>query len=226
MTRIRVLIADDEPTIRGSLRLLIDSEEDLDVVGEARDGDEAVQQALTLKPDVILMDVQMPKMTGLEATRVLCARPDGPKIIMLTMFDLDEYVYEAIRAGASGFLLKNSPPASVLSAVRAAREDTALLASEVARRLIERLAPARPNPCLDVLTGRERETLALVGQGLSNGEIAERMVVTATTARTYVNRILTKLGARDRSQLVVTAYETGLTKSRQHLGFVNPRGPR
>ncbi len=214
MTRYRVLIADDEPMIRDSLRLLIDSEEDLDVVGEARDGDEAVQKALALHPDVILMDVQMPKMTGLEAAHVLCARPNGPKIIMLTIFDLDEYVYAAIRAGASGFLLKNSPPASVLSAIRAACKDTVLLAPEVTRRLIEHLAPARPNTLLDVLTGRERETLVLVGQGLSNGEIAERMVVTPTTARTYVNRILTKLGARDRAQLVAMAYETGLMRNR------------
>ncbi|WP_159500763.1 response regulator transcription factor [Microbacterium sp. 18062] len=210
MTAIRVLIADDEPAIRSSLRLLVDSDVGMEVVGEAGDGEAAVESATRLCPDVVLMDVQMPRMTGLEATRALVAEPDGPRVIVLTMFDLDEYVYEALRVGASGFLLKNSPPSEVLHAIRVAHEGNALLAPEVTKRLIGRFAPPREDHRLDHLTERERETLALIGQGRSNAEIAAELFVTVTTVRTYVSRILTKLQTRDRAGLVVIAYESGI----------------
>ncbi|MEB4616330.1 response regulator transcription factor [Leucobacter sp. M11] len=213
MTDIRVLIADDEPRIRAALRLLIEHEPGMIVAGEARDGVEAVEQARRLRPDTILMDIQMPRMTGLDATRALAA--DNPRIIVLTTFDLDEYVFEALRLGASGFLLKNSPPTDVLRAIRAAVSGDALLAPEVTRRLITRFASPPPTPAasgtlLGTLTARERETLLLIAEGRSNAEIAEALFLTATTVRTYVSRILTKLGARDRAQLVVAAYESGL----------------
>lgn len=210
MNVTRVLIADDEPAIRSSLRLLVDSDVGMEVVGEAGDGEDAVECAVRLHPDVVLMDVQMPRMTGLEATRVLAGEPEGPRVIVLTMFDLDEYVYEALRAGASGFLLKNSPPSEVLHAIRVAHEGNALLAPEVTKRLIGRFAPVRRGQRLDHLTERERETLALIGQGRSNAEIAAELFVTVTTVRTYVSRILTKLQTRDRAGLVVIAYESGI----------------
>ena len=210
MTPIRVLVADDDATIRASLRLLVDSDAGMCVVAEAGDGDEAVRLAAQHRPDVVLMDVQMPRMTGLEATRILAGQASGARVIVLTMFDLDEYVYEALRAGASGFLLKNSPPADVLQAIRVAHEGNAMLAPEVTKRLIERLAPARRDPRVGRLTVRERETLVLIGRGRSNAEIAAALFVTVTTVRTYVTRILTKLDARDRAGLVVIAYENGL----------------
>lgn len=213
MMSIRVLIADDDATIRASLHLLVNSEPGMSVVAEANDGNEALRLAELHGPDVVLMDVQMPRMTGLEATRVLAERPGGPRVIVLTMFDLDEYVYEALRAGASGFLLKNSPPGEVLRAIRVAYEGNALLAPEVTKRLIGRLASARRDERVDLLTARERETLVLIGRGLSNDEVAQTLFVTPTTVRTYVSRILTKLGARDRAQLVVIAYEGGLVGS-------------
>ena len=213
MSAHRVLIADDV-AVRSSLRRLLDHEPDIVVAGEARDGREAVRLALTMELDVVLMDVRMPRMTGLEAVKILSSRPQGPRIIMLTMFDMDEYVYEALRSGASGFLLKNSAPTTVLGAVRAARHGTSLLAPEITARLIGGLAPVRPDARVKTLTVREQETLALIGRGLSNDEIAARLYVTSTTARTYVSRILTKLGARDRAQLVVMAYENGLTRRR------------
>lgn len=210
MSAIRVLIADDQAAIRASLRLLVNSEPGMEVVAEAEDGEEAVRLAALHHPDVVLMDVQMPKMTGLAATRILGGHAAGARVIMLTMFDLDEYVYEALRAGASGFLLKNSPPCDVLHAIRVAHEGNAMLAPEVTKRLIERLAPARPDPRVERLTARELETLVLIGQGLSNTEIAASLFLTVTTVRTYVTRILTKLDARDRATLVVIAYESGL----------------
>lgn len=213
MTAIRVLIADDDPSIRSSLRLLVDSDVGMDVVGEAGNGEDAVESAAQLSPDVVLMDVQMPRMTGLDATRVLAGEPDGPRVIVLTTFDLDEYVYEALRAGASGFLLKNSPPGEVLHAIRVAHEGNALLAPEVTKRLIGRFAPIGKDHRLSHLTARERETLVLVGQGRSNAEIAGELFVTATTVRTYVSRILTKLHARDRAGLVVIAHESGIVRS-------------
>ncbi len=210
MSAIRVLIADDDTVIRASLRLLVESEPDMSVVAEARDGEEAVRLAVEYLPDVVLMDVQMPYMTGLAATRRLSAESDGPRVIVLTMFDLDEYVYEALRVGASGFLLKNSPPPEILRAIRVVDEGNALLAPEVTKRLIRRFAPARAGTGVEVLTDRERETLVLIGRGLSNAEVAAALFVTVTTVRTYVSRILGKLSVRDRAGLVVIAYESGL----------------
>lgn len=214
MTPIRVLIADDEPSIRSSLKLLVDNEPGMCVVAVAGDGDEAIEFAGTYKPDVVLMDVQMPRMGGLKATRILCDRPTGPRVIVLTLFDLDEYVYEALRAGASGFLLKNSPPGEVLRAIRVVHDGNALLAPEVTRRLIGHLSPHRRDERVDGLTTRERETLTLIGQGLPNAEIAAALFLTPTTVRTYVSRILTKLSVRDRAGLVVVAYESGLVSTR------------
>lgn len=214
MSAIRVLIADNEAVIRSSLRLLVEHEPGMSVIGEAADGREAVDLAREYRPDVVLMDVQMPRMNGLEATRLLCSEVAGPRVIVLTMFDLDEYVFEALRAGASGFLLKNSPPSEVLRAIRVVHDGEALLAPEVTRRLIDRFAgPAVDHTAgsgVSRLTDRERETLQLIGRGLSNAEIAAALFVTQTTVRTYVSRILSKLGARDRAQLVVAAYEAGL----------------
>lgn len=214
MSAIRVLIADDDAVIRSSLRLLVEHEPGMSVSGEAPDGKQAIDLAREHRPDVVLMDVQMPRMNGLEATRALCSEVAGPRVIVLTMFDLDEYVFEALRAGASGFLLKNSPPSEVLRAIRVAFDGEALLAPEVTRRLIDRFAgPSRDHTedsGVGRLTERERETLQLIGRGLSNAEIAAALFVTQTTVRTYVSRILSKLGARDRAQLVVVAYESGL----------------
>ncbi len=214
MSAIRVLIADDDAVIRSSLRLLVEHEPGMSVSGEAPDGKQAIDLAREHRPDVVLMDVQMPRMNGLEATRALCSEVAGPRVIVLTMFDLDEYVFEALRAGASGFLLKNSPPSEVLRAIRVAYDGEALLAPEVTRRLIDRFAgPSRDHTedsGVGRLTERERETLQLIGRGLSNAEIAAALFVTQTTVRTYVSRILSKLGARDRAQLVVVAYESGL----------------
>jgi DNA-binding NarL/FixJ family response regulator len=219
MSEVRVLIADDERAIRGSLRLLVDAEPDMRVVAEASDGDEALRLVDAYRADVVLMDVQMPRLNGLEATRRLAARAQkqenppstqSPRVIVLTMFDLDEYVYEALRAGASGFLLKNSPPTELLHAIRVVHEGNALLAPEVTKRLIRKFSSRRADAGLQYLTERERETLVLIGQGLSNTEIAGSLFVTVTTVRTYVSRILTKLDARDRAGLVVIAYENNL----------------
>lgn len=212
MSDIRVLIADDDPRLRDSLSLLIDSEPGLSVCGVAPDGAAALTAAATCAPDVVLMDVRMPVMNGLDATRELLARRDGPQVLVLTMFDLDRYVYDALRAGASGFLLKNVPPAERVHAVRVVHAGNALLAPEVTKRLIGRLAPTphAADPRIAALTSREHETLVLIGQGRSNQDIADALAVTATTVRTYVSRILTKTGSRDRAQLVVIAYECGL----------------
>lgn len=210
MTPIRVLLADDEAMIRESLRLLVGSDEGMTVVAAAEDGEDALRLVATHRPDVVLMDVQMPRLTGLEATRLLAERGDSAKVIILTTFDVDEYVYEALRAGAAGFLLKNSRPPEVLRAIRVAHEGNALLAPEVTKRLIERFSRRRDDSRLDGLTSREEETLTLIGKGLSNAEIARSLFVTQTTVRTYVSRILTKLGVRDRAGLVVLAYETGI----------------
>ena len=216
---IRVLIADDQALVRAGFRVLIDSAADLEVVGEAGDGREAVDLARTTHADVVLMDVRMPVLDGLAATRELAGKPDGPRIIILTTFDIDEYVFEALRAGASGFLLKDTEPAELLQAVRIVAGGEALLAPSVTRRLIEEFA-TRPDPhrtppaALEVLTEREREVLALVARGLSNGEIATELFISPATAKTHVSRVMMKLGARDRAQLVVTAYETGLVSPR------------
>lgn len=215
MNPIRVLLADDERPLRDALRLLVNADSGMTVVAEACDGVEAVDSSAKFSPDVVLMDLQMPRMNGLEATRRVCATPSGPRVIVLTMFDLDHHVYEALRAGASGFLLKNSPPPEVLHAIRVAHEGNAMLSPEVTKRLIEHLTPAvARDPRMNLLTTRERETLTLIGQGCTNEEIAAALFVTRTTVRTYVSRILTKLHARDRAQLVVAAYEAGIVSRR------------
>ncbi|MEU9048296.1 MULTISPECIES: response regulator transcription factor [unclassified Kitasatospora] len=211
----RVLIADDQTLLRGSLRLLLDSQPDLTAVGEAADGREAVELAARELPDVVLMDIRMPELDGLEATRRIIAAHEGVRVLVLTTFDLDEYVYGALRAGASGFLLKDTPPADLVAAIRVIARGEALLAPGVTRRLIEQFARMpelgrRPTTGLTAITDREREVLELVGRGLSNQEIADRLVVSLATVKTHVGRLLAKLAARDRAQLVIVAYESGL----------------
>jgi DNA-binding NarL/FixJ family response regulator len=214
---VRVVVADDQLLVRAGFRVLVDSAPDLEVVGEAGDGTEAVELARRERPDVVLMDIRMPSMDGLEATRRIVADEllAGVRVLVLTTFDLDEYVYQALRAGASGFLLKDTPPADLLAAIRVVAAGDALLAPRVTRRLIEEFA-RRPEPAavapaaLAALTQREREVLALVARGLTNAEIADRLFVSAATTKTHVSRVLAKLRARDRAQLVMLAYETGL----------------
>jgi DNA-binding NarL/FixJ family response regulator len=217
---IRVLLADDQALIRAGFRLLLDSESDIEVVGEATDGQQTVELANALRPDVVLMDIRMPILDGIRATEQIGSRQDlaAVKVLILTTFESDEYVFEALRAGASGFLLKDTDPAELVRAVRLIAAGEALLAPSVTRRLIADYAtrpqPARSlPPTLDELTAREREVLALVAEGLSNQEIATRLVVSPATAKTHVSRTMLKLGARDRAQLVVIAYRTGLVRA-------------
>jgi DNA-binding NarL/FixJ family response regulator len=212
---IRVAIADDHALVRAGFRALIEAEPGLEVVGEAGDGAEAIELAWTAEPDVILMDIRMPGTDGVAATSQITSheRAERPtRVIILTTFDLDEYVYAALRAGASGFLLKDTPPAELLAAIRIIAAGDALLAPSVTRKLIRefaRQAPASPRPALDVLTDREQDVLALVARGLTNAEIAAELFISLATVKTHVSRLLTKLDARDRAQLIVVAYESG-----------------
>ncbi|GHE66868.1 response regulator transcription factor [Streptomyces griseoaurantiacus] len=215
---IRVLLADDQSLVRAGFKALLDAQPDIEVAGEAADGEEALGAVCALGPDVVLMDIRMPVLDGLAATRRITGdeRLAGVKVIMLTTFELDEYVFEAIRSGASGFLVKDTEPAELLRAVRAVVEGDALLSPGVTRRLIAEFAARSKEPAaaasLARLTEREREVMALVGLGLSNEEIARRLVVSPLTAKTHVSRTMVKLGARDRAQLVVLAYESGLVR--------------
>ncbi|MFF9853612.1 response regulator [Streptomyces litmocidini] len=212
---IRILLVDDQPLVRAGLRVLMADTPDLEVAGEAGSGTEAVALARELAPDVVVMDVRMPGMDGIEATRIVTAGPGAPRVLVLTTFDDDEYVYGALRSGASGFLVKDMALDDILSAIRVVAAGDALIAPGVTRRLIEEFA-ARPEPTrrpsrgLDGVTEREREVLTLVGRGLSNGEIAERLHISAATAKAHVARLFSKLDARDRVQLVILAYEAGL----------------
>ncbi|TYB50166.1 response regulator transcription factor [Nonomuraea sp. PA05] len=210
---IRVVIADDQALLRGSFKVLVDSEPDLEVVGEAATGAEAVDVVLERRPDVVLMDVRMPVMDGIEATRRI---KDVARVLVVTMFDLDAYVYDALRAGASGFLLKDTPPADLLAAVRVVAEGEALLAPTVTRRLIEEFTrtPVLPQvKGLEGVTEREREVLLLIARGLSNREIVAHLQVSMATVKTHITRLLSKLEARDRAQLVIAAYESGLVSA-------------
>ncbi|MFB9234293.1 response regulator [Plantactinospora siamensis] len=216
---IRVLIADDQDLVRLGLRTLLENEDGMALAGEAADGLAAVAAARAERPDVVLMDVRMPGIDGIEATRRIVADPQlaGTRVIVLTTFELDEYVFDALRHGASGFLIKDTRPAELLRAVRLVAEGEALLSPSVTRRVVREFATRpsrvlRPHPRLAMLTEREREIVGLVGEGLSNDEIGARLVVSPATARTHVSRAMTKLGARDRAQLVVFAYQSGLVE--------------
>ena len=214
---IRILVADDQALVRAGFVKLLEPEDDLRVVAEAGDGLEAVEAVLRTRPDVVLMDIRMPRLDGIEATRRIRAREHAPRVIMLTTFDLDEYVFDALKAGASGFLLKDAPPDQLIGAVRVVANGDALLAPGVTRRLVEEFA-RRPTPRpggpseLAELTAREREILTLIARGCSNSEIAAQLVIGESTVKTHVSNILMKLGLRDRVHAVVLAYETGLVR--------------
>jgi len=212
---IRVLLADDQALVRTGIRMIVDAQPDMRVVGEAGDGAEAIDRAHELAPDVVLLDVRMPHLDGLEALPRLVAAPGAPRIIVLTTFDLDEYVFEALERGASGFLLKGAPADQLLASIRAAAAGDALIDASVTRRLIARFVARRPasppaGADLESLTDREREVLELLARGLTNAEIADRLVVSGATVKTHVARVLAKLGLRDRVQAVILAYEAGL----------------
>jgi DNA-binding NarL/FixJ family response regulator len=217
VTDVRVLIADDQQLLRASFAVLVGAAPGLEVVGEAGDGLQAVEQATALRPDVVLMDVRMPELDGIEATRRICgaAQTAGVKVLILTTFDLDAYVFSALRAGANRFLLKDTPAGDLLAAIRVVAGGEALLAPSVTRRLIGEFARQpqprqRPARMLNGITAREREVLRLIGQGLSNTEIAEHLVISMATVKTHIGQLLAKLHARDRAQLVIAAYEGGL----------------
>jgi DNA-binding NarL/FixJ family response regulator len=215
---IRVVLADDQALVRGGFRALLDARDDIEVVGEAANGHEAITLTRQLIPDVVLMDIRMPELDGLEATREIAADPrlSAVRVVILTTFELDEYLFDALRYGASGFLVKDTKPADLVEAVRVVAGGNSLLSPRLTRRLIEEFAarakPSRPAGELEVLTDREREVLRLVAGGLTNDEIAKRLYLSPATARTHVSRIMTKLAARDRAQLVVLAYESGLAR--------------
>jgi DNA-binding NarL/FixJ family response regulator len=214
---IRVLVADDQSMVRAGFRMLLSGEPDIEVVGEARNGAEAVRQAARLSPTVVLMDIRMPELDGLEATRRILAVEDAARVLILTTFDLDEYVYEALRAGASGFVLKDDPPEQLLAAIRVVARGEALLSPAVTKRVIEkftRIAPPEPPKALDQLTERELDVFRLIARGLSNAEIGQELYISDTTVKTHITHILQKLGLRDRVQAVVLAHETGLVAGR------------
>jgi DNA-binding NarL/FixJ family response regulator len=210
---IRVLVADDQSMVRAGFRMLLGHEEDIDVVAEAENGAEAVEKAARFHPTVILMDIRMPEMDGLEATRRILAVDSDARVLILTTFDLDEYIYEALRAGASGFVLKDDPPEQLIAAIRTVADGDALLSPGVTRRVIKRYArTARPGPPIELgdLTARERDVLRLIAQGLSNGEIGDELFISETTVKTHVTHVLQKLNLRDRVQAVVLCYQSGL----------------
>ena len=218
---IRVGIADDQELLREGLALILDAQPDLTVVGHACDGAEAIRLARTEHPDVMVMDIRMPGLTGVDATRRITAEGLDTKVLVLTMFDLDEYVFAALRAGASGFLLKDSPRASIIAAVRSVHSGDVLLAPEVTRRLVERftdVAPTHGHPALDGITDRERQVLVQIARGMSNPEIGARLGIGEATVKTHVARLLSKLGQRDRVQLVVFAYERGVVSVGRRTG--------
>lgn len=214
---IKVFLADDQQLVRAGFRMLIESQDDMDVAGEAANGAEACETLAVTAADVVLMDVRMPRMDGVEATKRLAARGELPRILVLTTFDLDEYVYAGLRAGASGFLLKDTPPEMLLGAIRDVHRGESVVAPSATKRMLERFVDAfpsenddAPDPRLDELTGREREVLELIGQGLSNREIADKLVLAEATVKTHIGRVLAKTDSRDRVQLVVLAYDTGV----------------
>ncbi|MGD0810058.1 MAG: response regulator transcription factor [Acidimicrobiales bacterium] len=215
---IRVAVADDQALVRSGFRALLDARDDLDVVGEAANGNEAVALAKALRPDVVLMDIRMPGLDGLEATRQITADPDlgAVRIVILTTFELDEYLFEALRCGASGFLLKDTEPEDLATAIRVVARGDSLISPSMTRRLVVEFAARakqpRPSSDLDLITDREREVMSKVAAGLTNDEIAQELYLSPATVRTHVSRTMTKLGARDRAQLVVIAYETGLVR--------------
>ena len=214
---IRVLLADDHELLRGGLRAILDAQEDIEVVGEAADGEDALVRVARLQPDLVVMDIRMPRIDGIEATRRLLATENAPRVLVLTTFDLDEYVFEALRAGAGGFMLKDSPPPQLAAAVRTVAAGESLLAPAITKRLIERYVRQRPaddakRARFADLTDRELEVLRLLTRGSSNAEIGEQLFLSAATVKTHVTRVLSKLGVRDRVQAVVLAYEAGIVQ--------------
>ncbi|MFE9251158.1 response regulator [Streptomyces sp. NPDC007088] len=216
---IRVMLVDDQALLRAGFRMVLAAQPDMEVVAEAGDGVQALAELDRVPVDVVLMDVRMPRLDGVETTRRIHERQAPPKVLILTTFDLDEYAFSALKAGAGGFMLKDVPPGELLSAIRAVHSGDAVVAPSTTRRLLDRFAPMLPGAtqpghhALERLTGREREVMVLVAQGMSNGEIAARLTLSEATVKTHVGRILTKLGLRDRVQVVVLAYETGIVRA-------------